>query len=112
MFAGNVSKCLDEDWVAVQALCALDAGAVGFVDNLQVQFVQGFDVITRKRNRDQNQVRLSLLHVLLHGITCLGSEPGRGADLRLPAQAIRVAEVESLHDSMNCRGNLSGIRVT
>lgn len=112
MRVGNVCKCLDEDRVSVQALCPLDARAIGFMHNLQVQLIQGLDVVAREGNRNQKQIFLASFDIFLHRVACLGSEPCRRAHLRLPAQAVGVAEVETLHDRVDGCSDFCWIGIT
>lgn len=111
MFVGNVGESLDENRVPVQALGTLDARAVGLMHNLQVQLIQSLDMIACESNGHEDQVGMTTLDILHDGVTGLCSEPCTGAHLRLPAQSVRVAEFESLHHSVDGRGNLSWVWV-
>lgn len=111
MLVGNVSEGLDEGGVPIQALGTLDARAVGLMHDLQVQLIQGLDMIAGEGNGHEDQVGMTTLDVLHDSVTGLGSEPCTGAHLRLPTQPVRVAEVESLHHSVNGRGHLSWVWV-
>lgn len=83
---GEISQSLDEDGVAVQTLHALDSvGMARLADDLLVKLVKGLDVIRCKGDRDQNEVLLTLVDVLLDRRLGLRAEPWLGADLRLVA---------------------------
>lgn len=112
MLVSNIRQGLDEGRVAVQALSALDAGAVGFFHDLQIQFIESLNVIAGESNRHKDQVRVAALDILHDGIAGLGPEPCGGTNLGLPAQTVRVAEVQALHDGMNGRGDFGGIGIT
>lgn len=85
MLMGEICKTLDEDGVSIQALCALDAGAIGLLHDFQIQLVQGLDVVASESNGHKDKVRLAALHIFHHGILGLSTEPGLGTDLGLPA---------------------------
>ena len=113
MLLGEVGQGLDEDGIAVQTLHALDrVGVSRLADDLLVELVKGFDVIGSEGNRNQYEVLLALVDVLLNRGLGLGTEPWLRADLRLIAESVGVGEVETLHDRLNRRANLLGVRVT
>lgn len=109
---GNIGQGLDEDRVAIQTLCPLDARAVGFVHNLQVQLIQGLDVIAGKRNWHEDQVGLAALDIFHNSILRLGSKPCLRADLRLPAEAVGVAELQALHNGVDSCRHFGWVGVT
>ena len=75
MRISNVRKRLDEYGTAIQTLGTLYAWVPGLVDDFLVQFEKGFDVVACKRDRNQNQVRLALLDVVLYSVASLRSKP-------------------------------------
>lgn len=83
-----------------------------FANDLQIKLVKGFNMVGRKGNGDQNEILLALGNVSLHSVGRLRAQPRRRADLRLPAEAVWVTELESVHDGIDCSGNLSRIRIT
>lgn len=107
----NISESPDKGWVAIQALGTFDTGTVRFLHDFEVQLVESLDVIAGEGDGYEDQIRMSPLHIFHHSVTRLSSEPRRGANLRLPAQAVRIAEVEALHHCMNCRSNFGRVGV-
>ena len=93
MFVCNIRKRINEDGVAIETLGSLDSGVVGILDHFLIKFIESLDVVTRKRNWHQDDVCLAPLDVLLDRVARLCSKPGRRSHLRLPAQAVGVAEV-------------------
>ena len=69
-------------------------------------------MIRRERDGHEDEVRLALFDVLGDGVGGLGAEPGRGADLRLPAEAVGVGEFEALHHGVDCGGDFGGVGVS
>ena len=89
----KIRKTLDEGLASVEALDPPHTWVIRVVDDLLVQLEERFDVVTCKRNGNQQQVCLSPLHVILNRISRLGSQPRRRTNLRLPAQAIGVGGI-------------------
>ena len=56
-----------------------------FVHNFLVDFVECFDVITCKRDRNQDDITLSPCNILANCVARLSSQPCRWSNLRLPA---------------------------
>ena len=81
------------------------------VDDLPIQLVQRLDVVAGEGDGHEDQVGLALGHVVRDGVGGLGAEPGGGADLRLPAQTVGVAEGEALHDGVDGGGDFGGVGV-
>ena len=77
MIPSNVCQSLNEDRTPVQALGSFHAWmAFGIlVHDLLIQFVQCFDVITRKSDGYKYKVRLTSIDILSHSVTCLGTKP-------------------------------------
>lgn len=113
MALSDICKGVDENGISIHALSSLDARmVVGIFHDLEVYLVEGLDVIACERNRYENKVSLSTLHILLDCIACLGSKPGRWSHLRLPTKPVGVAEVQSLHYCVDSCCNLCWIGVT
>ena len=113
MALGDICKGVNENGIPIHALSSLDTRmVVGVFHDLKIYLVEGLDVVACERNRHENKVSLSTLHILLDRIACLGSKPGRWSHLRLPAKPVRVAKVQSLHYCVDSRCNLRWIGVT
>lgn len=69
-------------------------------------------MVAGEGNRHQDNVGLPSLDVLLDRISRLGPEPCRRSDLRLPAEAVWVAVVQSLHHRMNSGSDLGWVWIT
>ncbi len=74
---------------------------------LNVQLVQGLDVVRGEGDGDEHEVLLAAFDECFDGGVCSRGEPGQRAYLRLPDEAVRVAEVELLHDHVDRCTNLS-----
>jgi len=85
MLVSNISQGLDEGRVAIQAISSLDAGAVGFFHDLQIQLIESLNVITGESNGHKDQVCVAALDILHDRIAGLGTQPCGGTNLRLPA---------------------------
>lgn len=112
MLVGKIRKALDEDRVAVQALGPLDTRAIGLLHDFQIQLVQGLNVVAGESDGHKDKVRLAALHILHHRILGLGTQPGFRANLGLPTQPVRVAELQALHDGVDGCGNFGRVGVT
>lgn len=80
--------------------------------DLDIQLVQRLDMITRKRDRDQQNILLAQLGEPLDGIRRLRPLPCRGPDLGLPREPVRIREPEFLHDGEDGRGDFGDVRVS
>jgi hypothetical protein len=80
--------------------------------DLDIQLVKCLDVITRERDRHQQDVLLANVCKPFHGIRRLRSLPCRRADLRLPGQTVWVRESEILHDGHNRGGDFGDVGVS
>ena len=115
MRLGDIRECLDEDGASVEGLRSTDptfcTEFVGFVDDFLIEFKERFDVVGGEGDGDEDQILLALGDVIFDGVGGLGSEPGGGSDLRLPAEAPRVGEGEALHDGVDGGGDFGGVGV-
>ena len=57
---------------------------------LDVELVQGLDVVARKRDRDHDDVLLAVAVKTLDRVDCLGTLPCGRSDLRLPDETVAV----------------------
>jgi hypothetical protein len=80
--------------------------------DLNIQLEQCLDMITRKRNRNQQDVLLAQLAQPFDSVGRLRTLPCGWADLRLPGQSVRVGMPEFLHDGKNRGGDFGDVRVT
>lgn len=71
------------------------------MDDFLVQLEERLDMVAGKGDGDEHQIGLAFLDVALHRVAGLGAQPGGGADLRLPAEAVGVAEAEALHHGVD-----------
>lgn len=108
----KVCKGLDEYGAAVQTFGPLDTRGIRLFHDFEIQLIQGLNVVAGEGDRYEDNVGLSTLHVLLDGIACLRSQPSPWSDLRLPAEAVRVAKIEPLHHRMHCCRNLGRVWIT
>lgn len=109
----NICESLDEDRVTVHTLGPLDAWKVpGIFHHLEIQLVKGFNMVTGERNGHENDVGVPTLYIFLDSVACLGTKPGGRSDLGLPAQTVGVAEIQSLHDSMDSGSDFCRVRIT
>ena len=111
MRSGDLGERVDEHRAAVEALGARDAGTAGVADDLLVELEERLDVIAGEGDGDEQQIGLALGHVGRDGVAGLRAQPGGGADLGLPAEAVRVREAEARHDGVDGRGYFGGVGV-
>ena len=98
----------------VQALRPLDARAallLRFMNDLLIEFEERFDVVAREGDGDEDQVGVAFAHVGHDGVGGLGAQPGGGAHLGLPAEAVGVGEVEARHHGVHGGGDFGGVGV-
>ncbi len=114
MRARHIRQRLNKHPAPVQALSALDARAallVRLVDDLLVELEEGLDVVGGEGDGNQDHVLVALFHVRGDGVGGLRAEPGGGADLRLPAEAVGVLETEACEDGVDGGGDFGGVGV-
>ena len=92
MLHRNIRQRLYKNPTSVQTLRPLNPRMPSLMYNLLIQFIQRLNMIARERYRNQYQIRLSLLNIFLHRIARLRTKPCGRPDLRLPAEAVGVAE--------------------
>ena len=80
--------------------------------HLEIQLVQRLDMITRKRDRHQQDILLAQLCKALDGIRRLWALPCRGPDLGLPGESVRVGEPDFLHDGEDGGGDFGDVGVS
>lgn len=61
---------------------------------------------------DEDNILVALFDVLYDGVLGLRAKPGGGTDLGLPAEAVGVAERQTLHYRVDGRGDFSRVWVT
>jgi len=71
-----------------------------------IQLKQSLNVVAGKGDRHDQNILALVLNKASDGLVGLGAQPLLGAHLRLPAQAVRVREVEFLHDAVHRVGHL------
>ncbi len=82
------------------------------MDDLLIELEERLDMVAGERDGDEHQVGLAFLDVALHRVAGLGAQPGGGADLRLPAEAVGVAEAEALHYGVDGGADFGGVGVS
>lgn len=107
----DICQSLDEDTAAVQTLDALDAVVACFVDDFLVELVERLDVVAGESDGDEDEVCLTLFHVIGDCVAGLRAEPGGGTDLGLPDEPVRVAVGEAGHDRVDGCGDFGRIGV-
>ena len=111
----HIRQRLDENLTSIQAFRSPDPISTCrfcLVDDLPVYFVKCLDVVGCECYGDQDEVLVALFHVFEDGVLGLGAKPGGGADLRLPAETVGVAEGEALHDGVDSGGDFGGVGIT
>lgn len=106
----NIRQGLNEHGAVIQTVGPLDRIRMSALTNdFLVQLVQRLDVVGREGDRDEDEVGLALLDVVLNCVGCLGTEPGGRPNLGLPAEAVWVRELETLHHRVDCCGDFGGV---
>ena len=82
------------------------------MDDFLIQLKQRLNMIACECDWNKDQIGLAFLNIGLNRITRLSTKPCRGADLRLPAETVRVGEAKTGHHSIDGRGHFSGIGIS
>ena len=110
----HIRQRANEYRTAIQTLRPLDprpALLLRFMDYLLIKFEERLDMVACKCDGDEDKVGVAFTHVGHDGVRGLGAKPGGGTDLGLPAEAVRVAEVEACHDRVHGGSDFGGVRV-
>ena len=115
MLPSHIRQRLYKHLTPVQALRSFDpvpTRLFRLMDDLLVDFIEGLDMVGSEGYGDEDEVFMALFDVFHDSVGGLGAKPGGGADLRLPAEAVRVGEVEALHHGVDGGGDFGGIGVS
>ncbi len=108
----NIRQRLNKHRATIQTLRALHPRMPRLMDDLLIQLEERLDMVAGERDGDEHQVGLAFLDVALHRVAGLGAQPGGGPDLRLPAEAVGVAEAEALHYGVDGGADFGGVGVS
>lgn len=111
---GHIRQRPNKRRTPIQTLRPLNACApllLRLMDDFLIEFEERFDVVACECDGDEDEVGVPFTDVGHDGVGGLGAKPGGGADLGLPAEAVRVGEVEACHYCVDGGGDFGGVGI-